>query len=55
MNSVCFLIAGLFIGMAVQRFLFYIAAGTISPTICDYCQWKKENRWRWEKLKDRHK
>ena len=47
-------LVGFAIGAAVQRFVIYFAVNTISPTTCNYCHWKKENQWRWEKKKDRH-
>ena len=53
-----YLIGGLIgfsIGVALQRVLICLAVGTVSPTICEYCHWKKENEWRWEKWRNRHK
>ena len=48
-------IVGFLFGAAFQRFVIYMAVNTISPTTCDYCRWKKENEWRWQERKDRHK
>lgn len=54
MKAIIFLL-GLVIGAIIQRFVIYLAIRNISPTICDYCKWKKQNEWRWEKWKSRHK
>lgn len=42
-------------GVFLQRVIFLVAADTVTPTVCDCCQWRKENQWHWEKRKDRHK
>lgn len=47
-------LVGFAVGAAVQRIVIYFAVNTVFPTICDYCHWKKENQWRWEKKKNRH-
>lgn len=46
---------GLVIGAMMQRLVIYLAVYNVSPTVCDYCKWKKQNEWRWKKWKSRHK
>lgn len=48
-------LVGFSIGVALQRFVFLLSAKTVMPTVCDCCQWRKENQWHWEKRKDRHR
>lgn len=55
MNLISAFLLGISIGAMLQRFVIYKRVGSITPTICDYCKWRKENQWRWEKRKNRHK
>lgn len=56
--TVSYLVGGLVgfaIGTAFQRLVLETVLNNMNPQICKYCQWKKENQWRWEAKKNRHK
>ena len=48
-------LVGMAIGAFIQRFIIYLAVDNVPPSICDYCHWKKENQWQWDRRRDRHR